>query len=148
MKEYRRVYYTILKIRVMKKMSSSTTKQSWLSAIAEIASAQKVSFPSFTGHAMGAARTATIESGRFVTFKRRLVPATQAEADGIEWTLWLEENDLPLAIAAFREPLVPDHEAVTTAFSLLKGWLIEGWTPDETREAVKTHIDSRCPSSG
>jgi hypothetical protein len=123
----------------MRKMTENPRQQSWLRAIAAAAKAEGVSLPSFTGHAMGGARSVSVEGGRFITFKRRLVPAAQAEVDGIEWTLWLEQDDLPTPIAAFREPAEPKPENVTTALSLLKGWLAEGWTPEEAKVAVGTH---------
>jgi hypothetical protein len=124
----------------MKKMTTETPRQrSWLRAIAEAAREQGVSLPSFTGHAMGAARSLSVEDGRFITFKRRFLPASQAEADGIEWALWREQDNLPIPVAAFREPLEPKPENVATALRLLKGWLVDGWTPEEAKAAVTSH---------
>ena len=88
---------------------------------------------------MGSARSVPVADGRFVNFKRRLVPAARAEVDGIEWSLWLEQNDLPTPIAAFREPLEPKPENIAETLSLLRGWLVDGWTPDETKLAVGQH---------
>jgi hypothetical protein len=137
----------------MKKMTSNSRQQSWLSAIAEAAKEQAVALPSFTGHAMGSARTASIANGRFVTFKRRLLPAAQAEVDGIEWALWLDQNDLPVPVAAFREPLEAKRESVATVLSLLKGWLVDGWPLAEMKDAVSKHpraqpVEELSPSSG
>jgi hypothetical protein len=53
---------------------------------------------------MGRAQSEKVEGCRFVTFRGRLVPDRQAEVDGVEWTLWGEQGDLPLPVAAFREP--------------------------------------------
>jgi hypothetical protein len=114
-------------------------QQSWLSTIAEAAKEQGFSLPSFTGHGMGSARSVKLADGRFITFKRRLVPEAQAEVDGIEWTLWREQDNLPMPVAAFREPVQPRQENVTAALSLLKGWLVDGWTPDEAKAAVRKH---------
>src|SRR5262245_29423751 len=123
----------------MKKTTEKPRQRAWLSAIAEAAKEQGIPLPPFTGHGMGSARSAKVADGRFITFKRRLVPAAQAVGDGVEWTLWLEQDDLPTPIAAFRESLEPKPENVTDALSLLKGWLVEGWTLDEARLAVGQH---------
>jgi hypothetical protein len=124
----------------MKKMKTKSPRRpSWLKAIAEAARQQNLPLPSFTGHAMGGARTVSVADGRFVTFKRRLVPEAQAAIDGIEWGLWREQDDLPERIAAFRESLEPNQEDVSKALSLIKGWLLDGWTLAEVNVAVGTH---------
>jgi hypothetical protein len=121
-------------------MATKTPRpQSWLKAIAEAAKAQSVPLPRFTQHGMGNARTAPTQDGRFITFKRRLVPAAQAAVDGVEWTLWLERDHLPVRVAAFREPLVPQPAKVTLALSLMKGWLVDGWRLHEAQAAVQSH---------
>lgn len=117
----------------------NTRPQSWLRVLAEAAREQGVPLPSFTQHGMGSARSVKVGNGRFVTFKRRLVPASRAEVDGVEWTLWYEQDDLPVAVAAFREPLQPKPENIAVALALLKGWLVDGWTPAEAQAAVATH---------
>jgi hypothetical protein len=122
-----------------KTMSNPLRQQSWLPALAEAAKEQNLALPSFTGHAMGGARTVSVAGGRFVTFKRRLVPEDQAAIDGIEWALWREQDDLPERIAAFREPLAPQRENVANTLSLIKGWLLDGWTPAEAKAAVGAH---------
>jgi len=124
----------------MKNMTKTPRQQSWLKAVSEAAKAKGVVLPSFTGHAMGCARSASIGNGRFVTFKRRLVSEAQADVDGIEWTLWLEQNDLPAPVAVFREAQHANREIVQTALSLLKGWLVDGWTPDEAKAAVAKRL--------
>ena len=88
---------------------------------------------------MGTARSATVADGRFLTFKRRLVPADQAESDGIEWTLWLEEGEKPAPIAAFRQPLWPKQEEVAATLSFLKGWLLDDWTQGDIKAKVGRH---------
>ncbi len=88
---------------------------------------------------MGTARSVTVAGGRFVTFKRRLIPADQAESDGVEWTLRLEADETPVPIAAFRQPLTPMHEEVAATLSFLKGWLLERWTPGEAKAKVDQH---------
>ena len=120
-------------------MTERPQQRAWLSAIAEAAKEQGILLPPFTGHGMGSARSVKTRDGRFITFKRRLVPTAQAEIDGVEWTLWLEKEDLPRPIAAFREPLEPKQETVAGALSLLKGWLLDAWTPDEAKLAVAQH---------
>ena len=127
-----------------KTMTEKARQKAWLSAIAEAATEQGIFLPPFTGHGMGSARSVKTGDGRFITFKRRLVPAAQAEVDGVEWTLWLEHEDRPKPIAAFREPLEPKQENVTSVLSLLKGWLIDAWTPDEAKLAVAQHPRSHA----
>jgi hypothetical protein len=83
-----------------------------------------------------------VANGRFVTFKRRLVQEAQADVDGVEWTLWHEPAGRPQPVAAFREPQHPQGENVATTLSLLKGWLVDGWTPDAAKAAVGKH--PRC----
>src|SRR5271157_345717 len=125
--------------RMMRMMTEKHRHRSWLRAVAEAAKERGVPLPSFTGHAMGGARSLSAKDGRFITFKRRLVPAAQAEVDGVEWTLWREQDDLPVPVAAFRESLEPKRENVTNTLLLLKGWLVDGWTPDNAKAAVGLH---------
>lgn len=132
---------------------TNNSQQSWLRAIAEAAKEQRVSLPAFTGHGMGSACSLSNAGRRFITFKRRLVPAAQTAVDGIEWALWLEQEGLPVRVAAFREPQEPNRENVKAALSLLKGWLVDGWTPEEAKAAVRAHpraqpVDELPPPSG
>jgi hypothetical protein len=120
-------------------MTENLREQSWLRAIAEAAKVRGVSLPSFTGHAMGGARTARLEGGKFITFKRRMVPADRAEVEGVEWTLWCEQDDLPVAVAAFREALEPKPEDVDRVLSIFRGWFVDDWAADEAKAAVSTH---------
>ncbi len=119
-------------------------RRTWLSALAEAARLQQVNLPSFDGYGMGALRSATTASGRFVTLKRRLVPADKAEVEGVEWALWRQQDDRSVLVAAFREPLEPNQENVTTTLALLKGWLVDEWTPDEAKGAVGKHPRSQA----
>jgi Zn-dependent peptidase ImmA (M78 family) len=124
----------------MKKMTTKPPRrQTWLKALAEVAKVQGVHLPSFTVHGMGGARSASVEGGRFVTFKRRLVPPEQAKVDGVEWTLWRDQDDSPVPVAAFREPVEPNQQFLGTTFTLLKGWLVDKWTSDEAKAAVERH---------
>jgi hypothetical protein len=115
-----------------------------LNAIAEAAKEQGQPLPPFTVHGMGSARSTKTADGRFITFKRRLVPAAQAEIDGVEWTLWCEQDDLPVAVAAFRRPLLPRPDHVAVSLSLLKGWLLDRWTPAEAKIALQKHPRARA----
>jgi hypothetical protein len=121
------------------KTTDRSRRLTWLSAIAEAAKLEQIVLPSFDGYGMGALRSAATPAGRFVTLKRRLVPADQAALDGVEWALWYQQDRLPVPVAAFREPLEPKRENVAATLSLLKGWLVDGWTPDEAKAAAKTH---------
>src|SRR6516225_8639230 len=127
----------------MKTMTERPQQKAWLRALAETAKEQGISLPPFTGHGMGGARSAKGADGRFITFKRRLVSADQAKIDGVEWTLWLEQDDLPAPVAAFRVPLDPNQENVLETLSLVKGWLLDQWTPDEARLVVGQHPGAR-----
>jgi hypothetical protein len=127
----------------VKKMTDESRGLSWLRVIAEAAKEQGVALPPFGGRGMGTARSGRLADGRFITFKRRLVLPARANVDGVEWTLWSEQDDLPVPIAVFREPQEPTRENVMTALALIKGWLIDGWTPDEARAAVGTHPRAR-----
>lgn len=126
----------------MNKINNVPRRESWLRAIAETAREANVPFPQFAGHAMGTARTEPVAGGRFVTFKRRLVSTQQAEIDGIEWALWQDRNTEPELLAYFRVPVLPTRDDVGHAFSLLKGWLVDGLTPHAMREAVATLANS------
>ena len=124
-------------------MTEKPRPKAWLSAIAEAAQDQGVSLPRFLGHGMGSARSEPLRDGRFITFKRRLVQPAQADIDGVEWTFWIEQNDRPTPIAAFREPQAPKPENVAEALALLRGWLIDGWTTAEARLAVARHPNAQ-----
>jgi hypothetical protein len=62
--------------------------------------------------------------------------------DGVEWTLWLEEDDLPNTIAAFREPLCPTPHRVTAILSILRGWLLDHWTVETAQQLAATHANA------
>ena len=128
-------------------MNSNMRQLSWLRAIAEAAKAQSLDLPLFTASAMGIARTAPDADGRFATFKRRLVPIEQAEFDGVEWALWRELDDLPTRIAAFREPLDPKPESIERVMAMLKGWLVDRWTPETAQAEVGKHLRSQTIKS-
>ena len=118
-------------------------QNSWLRSISQAAEAQHLSLPRITGLAMGSARTPTDPNGRFVTFKRRLVPDAQADLDGVEWGLWIDREEMPTRIAAFRESAVPTPANVAVVLSLLRGWLVEEWTPEQAKAAVSAHPRSQ-----
>lgn len=120
-------------------MHKAITQESWLKAIADAAREQHLALPPFTAGGMGTARSSTVGDGRFVTFKRRLVPADQAENDGVEWTLWFEKDETPVPIAAFRQPLWPKMEEVAATLFFLKGWLVDEWTQDDAKANVDRH---------
>jgi len=121
-------------------MLKTPPQQSWLEAIEEAAKVQHLPLPPFTGRAIGerphpkALRTdgSSRSSAAFVSQE-------QAQTDGIEWSLWYEQDEMPMRVAAFREPLKPTTERVTAALSLLKGWLVDRWAPDAARAAVDNH---------
>jgi hypothetical protein len=114
----------------------------WLRALGEAAKERDIGLPPFTSFGMGVARTETMPNSRFVTLKRRLIPTSEATQDGMEWTLWRTENDLPVVEIAFRQPLQPEQEAVSYVLRILKGWLIDNWTVDETQCAVRARSET------
>ena len=124
---------------MMRTLTDQSQQQTWLSALAEGAKLQQLELPPFDGYGMGALRSATTASGRFVTLKRRIGRAVQAEVDGVEWVLWHQPDDVPVLVAAFRDPLEPEQGSVAATLSLLKGWLLDQWTPDEAKGAVSKH---------
>jgi hypothetical protein len=127
----------------MTKMIDINRQNSWLRSISQAAEAQHLSLPRITGLAMGSGRTATGSNGRFVTFKRRLVPDAQAELDGVEWGLWIDREEMPTRIAAFRESAVPTPQNVAVVLSLLRGWLLDEWTTEQAKAAVSAHPRSQ-----
>jgi len=127
-------------------MTENTRQPGWLRSIAQAAKEQGVPLPSFTGHSMGTARCHSAGTGRFVTFKRRFVPVEQAVIDGVEWSLWDEQDEQPILVATFREPAEPKPENVSSTLVFLTGWLVHGWTPEEARTAVSKHPRVQTPS--
>ena len=123
-------------------MIDAAQKPTWLQAIVEAAKEHGFSLPAFSVQGMGSARSASTAEGHFVTFKRRLVQANQADIDGVEWTLWQERGGLPQPAIAFRVPQHPQQESVDSTLALLKGWLVNQWSPDAAKDAVKKH--PRC----
>jgi hypothetical protein len=120
-------------------MTDQSQQQTWLSAIAEAAKLQRLELPAFDQYGMGALRSATTATGRFVTLKRVLGSAAKAKGDGVEWALWHQPDGLPVLVAAFRDPLEPEHERVALTLPLLKGWFVDQWSPDEAKGAVSKH---------
>jgi hypothetical protein len=118
-------------------MDENSKQQNWLRAIKEAAKEQLIELPQFTQQAMGVAHTVPVQNGRFVTVKYRLVPRTEALHDGIQWTLWQREDDLPDPELSFRRPLKPEQEAVNSMLRVLKGWLLDNWTLEETKAAIR-----------
>lgn len=111
-----------------------TDQQTWLSALAEAAALHRVELPRFGAVGMGALRSSSVQ-GRFVTLKRVLAK----EDGGVEWALWHEPSDAPVLVAAFRDPVAPGEGRVALTWPLLKGWLLDQWTPAEAKQAVSKH---------
>src|SRR5262245_35116057 len=95
----------------MKAMTDQSQQQTWLGTLAEVAKVQGFALPPFDQSGMGALRSATVR-GRFVTLKRVLGPVAKAKGDGVEWALWHQPDELPLLVAAFRDPLEPEKQRV------------------------------------
>ncbi|HVA51226.1 MAG TPA: hypothetical protein VNH11_33095 [Pirellulales bacterium] len=122
----------------MSTMADRSPRKTWLGAIAEAATLQRIELPAFDRYGMGAVRSTTTANGRFVTLKRRIGTAANTEG-GVEWALWHQPDDYPVLVAAFRDRRQPAEESVGATLSLLKGWLVDQWTPDEAKGAVRKH---------
>lgn len=117
-------------------MTEKTTHTTWLRAIKDVAKEQSIEIPPLIPQAMGVARTETQANGRFVTLKRRLVPAAEAVHDGMEWTLWRTDGEYPIPEITYRQPAEPKPEAVALSVRVLKGWFLDNWSVDETKAIV------------
>jgi len=116
-------------------MNDGRQKQTWLSALAEAAKEQGFELPTYDVYGMGSLRSVTTLGNRFVTLKR-LLRRGKSEFDGVEWALWQQLDEQPLLVACFRDALEPKHESVELTLKLVKGWLVDEWSADETRRAV------------
>lgn len=123
----------------MSKTSDAASRQTWLGAIADVARLQRVELPPFDQYGMGALRSATTAGGRFATLKCKIGGVINTDCEEVEWALWQMADDLPIAIAAFRERRWPNDGTIAATFSLLKGWLVDQWSPDEAKRAVGNH---------
>jgi hypothetical protein len=125
---------------MMETITEQSEQRTWLHAVAEAAHLQRVELPRFDSYGMGALRSGSTASGRFVTLKRRIVStAAENELGGIEWALWQQPADFPILVAAFRESLEPEMHNVAATLALLKGWLVDEWTLEHMKQAVSKH---------
>jgi hypothetical protein len=123
-------------------MTDLSKKPSWLRAIADAANQAQIQLPEFRDRGMGSAICRSADGGRFVSVKRRFVPASQAAQNGVEWGLWCEQGDESFPVANFREPLSPTPERVTFMLSVLKGWLLDRWNVEQAENAAATHANA------
>jgi hypothetical protein len=115
---------------------------SWLRAIADAANEAQIQLPEFMDRGMGSVICRSAAGGRFVSVKRRFVPASQAVKDGVEWGLWCEQDDESFPVAIFREPLGPTPERVAFMLAVLKGWLLDQWNVEQAESAAATHSNA------
>ena len=120
-------------------MNKTSQQSTWSDKIAQLARSQKISLPIFQTNGMGSVRSLPIQSGRFVTMKRRLVSLAEAERNGVEFALWQDQADSPVPIASFRESTKPTASDVARAFQVMKGWLIDESPADVMRVMVSEH---------
>lgn len=130
-------------VETAKELARYSPRKTWLNAIAAAAKLNGFELPPFDGYGMGALRSATTSSGRFVTLKRRMGCAAAAGGEGVEWALWHEPHGLPQLVAAFRDALDPEPKSVAATLSLIKGWLMDERMPDEMTDAVRKHPGSQ-----
>ncbi len=126
-----------------------TGPKSWLAALGEAATAQGFAWPGFDVFAMGTARSDKTKDGRYVTLKDLYSPNPSRR--GVQWGLWRENGDLPVLVAAFVTTADPTPEGVAAALPLFRGWLAEGWRPEQANESVGKHpgalsVPVRVPS--
>ena len=108
-------------------------RSSWLAIVYETAADQGVRLPAATDNGMGNVTCRSANGRRFVSIKRRLVPAEEAELNGIEWTLWSDGKDISDPVVRFRESLHPTTERARFIVALMSGWLVENWPIDLAR---------------
>ncbi len=118
-------------------------RTTWRKAIAEAAKVQPVELPPFDGYGMGTLRTKATAHGRFATLKRKLARGALIEGGVVEWALWHQPDGLPVLVAAFCMPFEPDQESVAATLSLLKGWLVDEWTPELAKTAVSEQAGAK-----
>ena len=123
-------------------MTDQSKKPSWLRALADAANEAQIQLPEFTDRGMGSAICRSADGGRFVSVKRRFVPASQAAKDGVEWGLWCEQDDESFPVTIFREPLGPTPEGISFMLSVLKGWLLDRWNVEQAENAASTHANA------
>jgi hypothetical protein len=121
----------------MKTKNNPQQRRTWLSALTEAARQQHFELPAFDVAGMGALRSETTLGNRFATLKRHLRGKT--DFDGVVWALWQQAGDTPMLVAAFRDALEPEDVQVGMTLNLLKGWLVDQWTVDDTRRTVGEH---------
>lgn len=123
-------------------MTDLSKKPSWLRAIADAANEAQIQLPEFKDCGMGSVICRSSDGERFVSVKRRFVPASQAAKDGVEWGLWCVQEDESCPVAVFREPFSPTPERVAFMLSVLKGWLVDRWNIEEAENVAATHANA------
>ncbi len=110
--------------------------RSWISAINTTAAREHISLPQVTDYGMGSLLWRDDGSDRLVSFTRRLVPLSEAESNGVEWSFWSSADSMPACEASFRDALYPTEAKVNAVLSLMKGWLLDKWTAEDARKVV------------
>jgi Zn-dependent peptidase ImmA (M78 family) len=126
-----------------------TTNKSWLAALNEAAESQGLPMPRFNFNVggMGAATSESV-GDRFVTLKHRLDTHVDPVPKWVQWSLWYGERDRPSLTASFNTPSEPTAAEVSLAFPLLRGWLFDGWSLEQTLGEVRKHpgfLDVKMP---
>ncbi len=124
-------------------MTSSQQKRSWLKAIDDASREQGIVVPPFTEIGMGTAIARDRNSGRSVSFKRRLLPASDAQHEGVEWSFWLNRNDQTRTVVTFREPLIPTPQRIAAILPILQGWLLNEWPIEQVEQIAATAANAR-----
>jgi hypothetical protein len=112
----------------------------WPAAVAEATHELHIQLPEVVQRAMGNVLWRSAAGDRLVSFKRRLVAPSAAEAAGVEWALWLEQDDDPSPVLTFRESLHPTRERAEFIVSVLKGWLVDKWSDEIATMEIEKHI--------
>jgi hypothetical protein len=122
-------------------MNDRQQSLSWTEAFQQAAAERNIQLPPCTSPRMGNPIWRNQGGDRFVSMKRRFVSANEAATNGIEWTLWTEEDDRPLPVAAFRESVNPRPDRVEFLLTVLNGWLFEQWTSEKLKQLGAQEID-------
>jgi hypothetical protein len=115
-------------------MTEKTKQDTWLRAIEDAAKERSIKLPPFNRKPMGLASTEPSQNGRFITVRYRLLPRAEALKDGIQWTLRQTGSDA--VDLTFRQPANPEKEAVNSTLEILKGWILDNLSIEETRAVI------------
>ncbi|HEV7221132.1 MAG TPA: ImmA/IrrE family metallo-endopeptidase [Pirellulales bacterium] len=116
--------------------SDRLNRRSWIAAIDTLAAQEQIALPPMTDYGMGSLSWHDNLGDRLVSFKRRLVPLSEAERSGVEWSFWSSAENKPVCVASFRDAISPTDKRVAAVLSVLKGWLLDSWSPEQAKRVI------------